>query len=265
MVRIAFFVDGSHLLRSLKALGLEVVDYQAFYAHLFHAAEQKWRARVGTDQRPTVVLQRVYWYAVGSIDPWNHADARVLSALRGRFEADEPLKASYMAQAQSQRGGSAHDDLMSQTWALWLEEARAWYQGRTEALQKMKHFHYAVQCATDFIDIMEIGTWKIDLLTRSCDERGIAARLAIDMLAMGPTYDVAVIVGGDVDSIAPMEAMKRQGKHVAAVELLTGNPQEPKWERFPSKVQLVADFVVRVYEMELLSAQLARKSRYPAG
>ena len=53
--------------------------------------------------------------------------------------------------------------------------------------------------------------------------------------------------------------MKRRGKHVGAVEFVRGYPPEQKGKGFSSKIKLAADFVARIYEMELVSKKVARK------
>ena len=68
MTRFAFFVDGSNFFGSLKALGIEVDDYQSFFHHLYKAAEQQWRISVGAGPSVVTLLQRVYWYQVGTIE-----------------------------------------------------------------------------------------------------------------------------------------------------------------------------------------------------
>ncbi|MDD3483038.1 hypothetical protein [Azovibrio restrictus] len=60
MIRFAFFVDGSNLFGALKGMGTEVDDYQAFFNHLYKAAEQQWRSCVGAGQNANTILQHVY-------------------------------------------------------------------------------------------------------------------------------------------------------------------------------------------------------------
>lgn len=68
MKRFALFVDGSNLFGALKALNVEVQDYEKLYGYVFEQARGVWRqvARAG-DSAPAE-LRRVYWYVVGSID-----------------------------------------------------------------------------------------------------------------------------------------------------------------------------------------------------
>lgn len=52
---------------------------------------------------------------------------------------------------------------------------------------------------------------------------------------------------------------KQVGKCVGAVESLSGYPPEDFGRGFSSKLRLEAEFVVQVYEMELVSREVARK------
>jgi uncharacterized LabA/DUF88 family protein len=123
----------------------------------------------------------------------------------------------------------------------------------------MKRFHHAVQSSTDLIDILEVGHWKVDFFSHSVEEKGLDTRLAVDMIALEGGYDVAVVVSGDADSIPSIDLMKRRGKHVGAVEFVRGYPPEKKGKGFSSKIKLSADFVARIYEMELVSKKVAKK------
>jgi uncharacterized LabA/DUF88 family protein len=123
----------------------------------------------------------------------------------------------------------------------------------------MRKFHYSVRTKSDFIDIKECGHWKVDFLHRSLTEKGIDTAIAVDMLAMQENYDVALVLSGDADSIPSINYMKRRDKHVAAVEFLKGYPPEKRGGGFSSSLKLAADFVVQVYEMDLVSKGIGRK------
>lgn len=260
MVRFAFFVDGSNLFGSLKGMGIEVDDYQAFYAYLFHNAEQQWKQAVGASQSPIAILQRVYWYQVGSIDLWNLDDAQAQAYLKERFDENRQIKAGYMAQAGKILSGKPQPDIALKAWSLCFDELRSWYDGKRQTLERMKRFHHGVMSSTDIIDVLEVGHWKVDFFGHSCDEKGLDTRLAVDMIALEANYDVAVVVSGDADSIPSIDLMKRRGKHVGAVEFVRGYPPEQRGRGFSSKIKLAADFVARVYEMELVSKKVCRKA-----
>ena len=156
--------------------------------------------------------------------------------------------------------GQSQSSVALKAWALCFEGLRKWYDAKKQTLDGMKRFHHGVQSSTDLIDILEIGHWKVDFFSRSCEEKGLDTRLAVDMIALEENYEVAIVVSGDADSIPSIDLMKRRGKHVGAIEFIRGFPPEQKGHGFSSKIKLAADFVVRVYEMDLVTKKVARKA-----
>jgi hypothetical protein len=142
---------------------------------------------------------------------------------------------------------------------LCLEEFQRWYGGLRERLEGMKRFYHAVRTATDFIDIIECGRWRVDFMNFSMEEKGLDTSLAVDMVALAGNYDVAVVLSGDYDMIPSIRYMKTRDKHVAAVEFLNGYPPEKRGRNFSSYLKLHADFVVQVYEMDLVRSGVASK------
>lgn len=260
MVRFAFFVDGSNLFGLLKGMAVEVEDYQLFFKHLYKEAGQQWRSSVGAGQNTITILQRVYWYQVGSIDAWNLDDAQAQAYLRERFEENKQIKAGYMATAGKASPGESQETVARKAWSICFNEFRTWYDDKKRTLEGMKRFHHGVQSSTDLIDILEIGHWKVDFFAHTCEEKGLDTRLAVDMIALENNYDIAVVVSGDADSIPSIDLMKRRGKHVGAVEFVRGYPPEQRGRGFSSKIKLSADFVARIYEMELVSKKVAKKA-----
>ena len=240
-------------------MSVEVDDYQAFFTYLYKTADTQWRLAVGASPSADSILQRVYWYQVGSIDAWNLNDPQSQAYLHDRFDNNKQIKNGYMATAGKLLAGKPNSDVSLKAWSLCFEEMREWYQGKCAILEGMKRFHHSVQSSTDLIDIFEIGHWKIDLLAHTCEEKGLDTRLAVDMVALEANYDVAVVVSGDADSIPSIQLMKQRSKHVGAAEFVRGYPPEQKGRGFSSKIKLSADFVARIFEMELISKKLARK------
>jgi len=260
MVRFAFFVDGSNLFGSLKGMNVEVEDYQAFFNHLYKIAEEQWRLSVNAGHGPDTLLQRVYWYQVGSIDDWNLSDAQAQAYLHERFDDSKQIKAGYMATAGKILAGQSQEAVALKAWSLCFNDFKAWYEGKLKTLEGMKRFYHAVRTSTDLIDILEVGHWKVDFFSHTCEEKGLDTRLAVDMIALEGGYDVAVVLSGDADTIPSINLMKLRGKHVGAVELVKGYPPEKKGKGFSSKIKLSADFVVRIYEMELVSKEIGKKT-----
>jgi uncharacterized LabA/DUF88 family protein len=258
-MRFAFFVDGSNLFGSLKDMSVEVDDYQRFFDYLYGLAEQTWRATVKSGKEVSTRLQRVYWYEVGSIDDWDLSDAQAQGYLKQRFDSDTVLKAGYMAQAGKAMPGKTQADVALRAWTNCFDEMSQWYNARVESLDKIRRFHHGVRTSTDIIDVLEVGHLKVDLFNHSCQEKGLDTRLAVDMVALEANYDVAMLVSGDADSIPSIELMKSRGKHVGAIEFVRGYPPEQRGRGFSSKIKLHADFVTRVYEMDLIAKKVARK------
>ncbi len=230
MSRFAFFVDGSNLFGSLKAMGVSVDDYELFFGHLYSQAQQQWRQVTGAGSSGVTLLQRVYWYQVGSMDDWDLSDTQAQAYLKERFD-ESKIKAGYMAVASKALPGRPQAEVALKAWSICFDELRTWYQGKWASLEGMRRFHHGVRTWTDLIDILEVGHWKVDFFSHVCEEKGLDTRLAVDMIALEQNYDVAVVVSGDADSIPSIELMKRRGKHVGAVEFVRGYPPEQRGTR----------------------------------
>lgn len=263
MHRFALFVDGSNLFGSLKTMGIRVEDYEAFFQNIFRQAVGKWRSTIDGSGQAHAQLHRVYWYEVGSMDQWDLVDPKTQAHLKDRFDGDRELKHAYLALAGQKLSGSPQEKIALEAWAMCFNEAKAWYEGKQGILNGMRRFHHAVRSSTDFIDVIECGHWKVDLFHRTLEEKGLDTTLAVDMVAMERNYDVAVVLSGDADHIPSINYMKERAKHVAAVEFLSGYPPEKRGRSFSSHLKLAADFVVQVYEMELIKNGLAKKASDP--
>lgn len=266
MVRFAMFVDGSNLFGSLKTMGLEVRDYESFYRFIYQQALARWREQVDSGQTVAAQLRRVYWYEVGSMDAWDLADPKSQATLREWFEKDKELKDAYMAAAGKKLGvGTGQDKVAKEARAACFDDARTWYEKKHAALDGIRRFHHAVRTSTDWIDVIEAGHWKVDLLHRYAEEKGLDTSMAVDMITQQSNFDVAIVVSGDADGIPSIRHLKTCNKEVAAVEFVNGYPPEKKGKGFSSRLKLVADYVVRIYEMELVGKGIAQKAAPPAG
>ena len=70
-------------------------------------------------------------------------------------------------------------------------------------LERKKWFYHGVQAATDFVEIRQEGHWKVDLLHHTLNEKGLDTSLAVDMVALQDTYDIALLISGDADDAFP--------------------------------------------------------------
>lgn len=252
MIRFAIFVDGSNLFGSLKRLNIQVNDYGEFFTHVLKNSLEEWKPSVFSASAIGARLSRVLWYEVGSMDEWDLTSPKAQAQLKEWFDADSGLKKTYMPIAAGKLSGASQEKIALEAWSICFDEIKAWYNSKRNSLDGMKKFHFGVGAGSDFIDIIESGHWKIDLLSRSMAEKGIDTSLAVDMVTLADTYDVALVVSGDADSIPSIQHVKRAGKHVGVVELIKGHPPEKKGRQFSSKLKIAADFVVRIYETDLL-------------
>lgn len=260
MHRFMIFVDGSNLVGSLRGMSLRVDDYEKFYRYIFDAAVAIWRSTTIVTSAPPAQLFRVNWYAIGGVDHWNLADPKVQSTLRAQFEKDPELRRTYMALAGVKLPGRPQEEVVIEAWSTCFNAAKEWYDKRCDLVEGFRRFHHGVRAGTDFIDVIECGRWKVDLLHRTVTEKGVDTRMAVDMVTSLSNYDVALVVSGDADSIPSVEHVKAHGKHVGVVEFLGGYPPEKKGATFSSRLKVAADFVVQSYEMDLVGKGMATKA-----
>jgi hypothetical protein len=187
--RFAFFVDGSNLMGSLKKLGVQVDEYGAFFKYLLNESVNAWRSSFVDPATPNARLLRVNWYEVGSMDDWNLNDPKVEQSLKDTFGRDADLKRSFMSLAGQRMPGLAQVQLFDEAWKICYSDVRAWFDQKSRALEGIHRFHYSVQSETDFIDIIECGHWKLDLLYRRALEKGLDTRLAVDMVTQASNYE----------------------------------------------------------------------------
>jgi uncharacterized LabA/DUF88 family protein len=255
MHRVTLFVDGSNLAGTLRQMNLRVESYEAFYRFIFDETVRAWKACLSGPE-PTVMMTRVLWYVLGSLDDWDLDEPRVESTLRDAFDRDQRVRRTYMALAAQKLGEEAGETLPREAWKLCFAEIKEWYARRRDLVAGFCRFYSKIRHTTDFVEIVECGHWRADMLARTVSEKGLDTRLAVDMVALADSYDRAVLVSGDADSIPSLEYARRRGKHVAVVEILRGTP-ETKGTTTSSRLRDVADLVVQVYEGELVLRGIA--------
>src|SRR5690349_3640259 len=141
-----------------------------------------------------------------------------------------------------------------------FSETREWYEGKRRALERKKRFYHGVQAATDFVEIRQEGHWKVDLLHHTLNEKGLDTSLAVDMVALQDTYDIALLISGDADGIPGINYVKGRSKHVGVAEFRRGAPADFPTKGASSRLKIAADFVVQVYEADLIRRNLAYRS-----
>ncbi len=267
MQRFVTFVDGSNLDGVLKHLNLRVDDYGSFYRHMFEQAVLYW-GRTFAEGAPWDSAQhsRIYWYVVGKMDEWDLNDPKAESRLRTRFELNPRLRDGFLDDALRRKPDLLPERRLEEAWALCFAETRDWYENKRRALERKKRFYHGVQAATDFVEIRQEGHWKVDLLHHSMNEKGLDTSLAVDMVALSDTYDVALLISGDADGIPGINYVKNRSKHVGVVEFRRGSAADfPGNKGASSRLKIAADFVVQIYEADLIRLDLAYRAEpdYP--
>ena len=210
---------------------------------------------------------RIYWYVVGKMDEWDLNDPKAESRLRSRFELNPRLRDGYLDDAMRRKPDLLPERRLEEAWALCFAETRDWYDNKRRALERKKRFYHGVQAATDFVEIRQEGHWKVDLLHHSMNEKGLDTSLAVDMVALSDTYDVALLISGDADGIPGINYVKGRSKHVGVVEFRRGSAADfPGNKGVSSRLKIAADFVVQIYEADLIRRDLAYRSEpdFPA-
>jgi uncharacterized LabA/DUF88 family protein len=264
MLRFISFVDGSNLDGVLKHLNLRVDDYGSFYRHVFEESVHLWgRTFAEGSPWPSAQHARTYWYVVGKMDEWDLADPKAEARLRGRFELNPRLRDAYVEEVARRLPELSDARRLDEAWGVLFAETREWYDGKKRALERKKRFYHGVQAATDFVEIRQEGHWKVDLLHHTITEKGLDTGLAVDMVALMESYDVALLISGDADGIPGINYIKGRAKHVGVVEFRRGAPSDLPMKGASSRLKIAADFVVQVYEADLLRRNLAYRMAEP--
>ena len=86
------------------------------------------------------------------------------------------------------------------------------------------------------------------------------------MVALQDTYDIALLISGDADGIPGINYVKGRSKHVGVAEFRRGSPADFPAKGASSRLKIAADFVVQVYESDLIRRNLAYRAEpdYPS-
>ncbi|MHB9023885.1 MAG: NYN domain-containing protein [Armatimonadota bacterium] len=262
MSRFMTFVNGSNLFGAFKHLEVFVDDYESLYRFIFSQTADRWRDTFDATSPPQAQHVRVYWYVVDQMDEWDLENSKTRQHLAERFQEDREVKNRWIGEATKRLAGAgANTQRVEQTaFAMCYEDFTAWYAKKEGILGGMNRFHYAVEASSTFIDIERCGRWKVDLMHKTLNEKGVDVCFAVDLLTLQSSYDVAILVGADADGVPGVESLKRAGKQVAVVDLVKGSPAgEGPARSFATPLKLSADFVVPIYEAELVRLGIAKK------
>lgn len=254
MLRVALFVDGSNLHGTMRNLGIEITEHQALFRLIFQETARHLGEFI-LPAPPPIQFSRAYWYVVGSMDQWNFEDERARKHLRERFEREGEIRDYWRGVAAKK----SPTNIEETAWALCLEDLRAWYEGKAALLDGMRKFHFAFESASSFVEICRVGRWKVDLLWKVLNEKGIDTSVAVDMVGLVDTYDVAVVITGDADGIPSIQYIKRRGKQVGVVEFVADTALPRGAKTFANQLKQATDFVIQIGIGSLLEKSVARR------
>jgi len=263
MIRFMIFIDGSNLHGTLRDLGIEINDYQSFFKFIHARAAATWANSVEGGAAVAKQLVRSYWYVVGDMDDWDFSSPDTRAHLSDRFMKSRDLKERHFAMIERAQPTLTPEQVQKAAFESWYGDTTAWYQRKREILDGMRRFYYSVRRSTDQIDIVECGHWKPNLSSHWVDEKGLDTMLAVEMLALRDSYDVAIVISGDADMIPSISHLKRMGKQVMSVELARGPTHDDRGRGFSTRMRLVSDFVPRIFESDLLRERFATRRNIP--
>ncbi len=253
MLKVSCFVDFSNLMGSLKAMNLEIHDYQDFFTYILSKSYHGIASTMiqGSKGSFDVRLNRIYWYAVGSCDKFDFNDANIKKLFREWFLASSETKSSFMSSAGSANPGKTQGEITDIAFEEFYCDRKSWYQQKCEQVEGFRDFYNKIRRCTDFIDITEGGYWTLDFVSRSSIEKGVDTALAVDCVTMVDTYDIAIIVSGDADMIPAIKYVKKCGKLVGLTSFIKGHPPEKYGAQQSKRLLGEADFETMIYETDL--------------
>ena len=247
MLRANIFVDGSNLTGALTRFHTTVENHPAFFKFIFKTAIEAWSSSFLSPLSENVALSRVSWYVVGSMD---HLDAHLFNGIKKVFQEDETLKRLYAEETGSVLGSE-------ESWEAFMKDVRLWYDRKTKSLADQKNFYRKMQLHCDFIDLKEVGHWKLDFAHRSTNEKGIDTKFSVDMVTQRDNFDLAILISGDADGIPAIEYLKSQGKAVTVVDFVQDHQEYGKGNYFSQKLKASSDFMTSIKIEDLISANIA--------
>ena len=256
MLRTAIFNDGENFRHTIcdlfakpqtakGALGRHLFDpghhlfdwhdylpKQANWAGFFHHLVGESRIE-GTESR----LVRAYWYVVGDIDSWPKLPPRKVweSGKRNYNYVPKQLDewhqkntkgirelVKYMTDRHSSKKFSAERENVEEI----LDELRWRKNSREQQFKGQLTLQRAIVRKHRQIEFRRSGGIRYDLFTKKHgQEKTTDVNLAVDMVTLKDTYDIAVIVSGDQDFVPAAGAVKNLGKTVVNIAFRAKNGQ----------------------------------------
>lgn len=217
--RVAIFIDGENFRFTLKDLFpsapwkyLPTIKWQDFLDLIISECHKAYAD-------DALKLQRCYWYVIDELicnQDFTRPDFQQ-SPLDSRLEYFRKRAKSRVGgingQSSSQAKSQCADRCMTHLRNN-LNEIRA----REESWRRAQG---AIQHNTNRLQFQRFGFNFVNLDDLSFrGEKGVDVKLAIDMITLKETYDIAVLVSGDADYIPAVVAVKSMGKHVIAIDFL---------------------------------------------
>ena len=203
---------------------------------------------------------RIYWYVVGKMDEWDLNDPKAEARLRSRFELNPRLRDSYLEDVgrrlpdlpaeRRHRGGL--EPLLRRDPRVVREQAPG--PGAEEAVLPRRPGGDRLRRDPPG------GALEGRPAAPHLNEKGLDTSLAVDMVALQDTYDIALLISGDADGIPGINYVKGRSKHVGVAEFRRGAPADFPAKGASSRLKIAADFVVQVYEADLIRRNLAYRS-----
>jgi uncharacterized LabA/DUF88 family protein len=258
-MRFVLFVDGSNFFGTVMRMNMRVLEYQAFFKHIFRKSVESWKVSFYDEPKLPIELRRIYWYTIGEMDDWDLNEPKSQEYLKAQFDQNLSLRQKYYTEASIRSPHQPDHQIELEAWNLWFTEIKDWYDNKCKAFDKMRRFHHGVQRSTNFLEIIPIARWKVDFFSKSVSEKGLDTALAVDMVGLIDNYDVAIVFSGDADMVPSINYAKSHNKSIGVVEFFEGNSPKDRGKASLSYLQVAADFLVRIYEMDLVQEKLVEK------
>lgn len=213
-------------------------DWAGFYDFLVD------KATAGVAER-----LRTYWYVVRNLEFWPYKIGRPAIERDGAFYPNEGLKKTLCTHPPYRQilanEGITDEDVIDEMrdMAESLKSSKHKMQGVFEG---WKNIQNGIAMRHRGIEFRRDGWITFDLFRREfVREKGVDVFLAVDLLALKDTYDVAIIVSGDQDYAPAVKAVKNFGKQVINVAFENGPndvyPTGARWLNQVTDYNLVLD------------------------
>lgn len=252
--RIAIFAHGSYTYSSLRAIGAQMENAQAFFTLLRNRMHAHWSSSFTDPKAAIAQLVRIHWFGLVSMDDIEQPDS-----LREDYFRAPDVNSHFKAKAAgvAKQTPQSEEALQELGWQLFVDEARQWLDSKRKSLDGIKRFHRNLQ-QTNFMDLHETGHWRLDFLRRQAVETGNDTALAVSMVAYAPHYDIALLITSDADAIPSLQHLRNQGKQVIAVEFLHDKSHN-RSRHASNRLKAEVDMVIPVYTRDLIESGAARQ------